>query len=181
MSSGLPWFALQVRTPWEKMAAGALVLRGYECLLPLYVSRRRWSDRIKEIELPLFPGYLFCQFDPAYRLPILQTRGVLQIVGIGKTPIPVDDVEIAAIRCLLQSRLPREPWPFIQIGQYVRIEDGPLRGLSGIVVDVKSQMKLILSVSLLRRSVAVEIHPSWVSLVPEGQSADDLEMVRRCP
>src|SRR5437867_5893024 len=109
-----PWFAIQVRTCAEKSAVTVLQYKGYECFLPLGKSRRRWSDRIKEFEVPLFPGYLFCRFDVHNRSPVLQTPGVLQIVGIGKTPIPVDDVEIAAIQSLGRSGLPTELWPFLR-------------------------------------------------------------------
>lgn len=166
-NSGLPWFAIRVRTSWEKSATAVLQNRGYECLLPLYVSRRRWSDRIEELELPLFPGYLFCRMDPLRRLPVLESRGVLQIVSFGRTPIAVDEEEIVAIRGVLEAGIPRQPWPYLQAGQTIEIESGPLRGLSGIVVEVRSEMKLVLSVSLLKRSVAVEIEPAWVRPVKD--------------
>src|SRR5438309_1885473 len=94
MSTGTnnwPWFAIHIRGRYEKSTAAILHDKGYEWFLPLYKCRRRWSDRSKELELPLFPGYLFCRFDLNDRLPILTTPGVLQIVGIGKTPIPVDE------------------------------------------------------------------------------------------
>src|SRR4029077_14794699 len=115
--NGYPWFALQTKSRCEHVVATQLRGKGYESFLPLYKSRRHWSDRVKELELPLFPGYLFCRFDPSQRLPILTTPGVIQIVGIGKTPIPIDDNEIAAIQIAMESRLAREPWPFLKIGQ----------------------------------------------------------------
>lgn len=158
-----PWFAVQVRTCAETSAANHLQSNGYECFLPLGKTRRRWSDRMKELEAPLFPGYLFCRFDVYNRLPILKTPGVLQIIGAGKVPIPVEETEIAAIQRLGQSGLTTQNWPFLQVGQTVRIEHGPLRGLPGIVVGIKSQLKLILSVTLLQRSVAVELDRSWLS------------------
>jgi transcription antitermination factor NusG len=159
----LPWFAIQARTCAEKTACAVLQNKGYECYLPLAKSRRRWSDRIKHLEMPLFPGYLFCRFDPYNRLPVLQTPGVLQIVGIGKTLIPVDEHEIAAIQCAGMSGLPVQPWPFLEVGNLVRIEQGPLRGLTGIIVNCKSELKVILSVTLLRRSVAVEVDSSCLT------------------
>ena len=157
-----PWFAVQVRTCTEATAANLLQHKGYECYLPLARSRRLWSDRVKELEVPLFPGYLFCRFDPYHRLPVLKTLGVLQIVGAGKIPIPVDETEINAIQQLGRSGVPAQPWPFLEVGDVARIQCGPLRGLTGIVVGVKSELKLVLSVTLLQRSVAVEVERNWL-------------------
>ena len=157
------WFALQTRLRYEHFAAAHLRNKGYDLFLPVYSIRRCWTDRIKEVELPLFPGYLFCRFDLLNRLPILVTPGVIQVIGNGKNPIPVDDAEIAAIQAVVQSELPRQPWPFLQLGQKVRIACGPLSGLEGILQNQKGNHRLVLSVSLLRRSVAVEVDSAWVS------------------
>lgn len=137
--------------------------KGYEWFLPTYMSRRQWSDRIKKSELPLFPGYLFCRFNPLDRLPILATPGLLSIVGIAKTPIPVDEVEMKAVRTLVGSGLPFQAWPYFKIGQRVRIEYGPLCGLEGILLSVKGSHRIVVSVNLLQRSVAAEIDSTWVS------------------
>ena len=114
-----PWFALQVRNRYESFVAAHLGGRGYEWFLPLHKSRRRWSDRFKEIEQPLFPGYVFCRLDPFNRLPILTTPGVFLIVGIGKAPVPIHETEIAAIQATVKSGIASQPWPFLQIGQRV--------------------------------------------------------------
>jgi transcriptional antiterminator NusG len=159
---GLPWFAIQVRTGTEKTSTAVLQYKGYECFLPLSKSRRRWSDRIKQLDVALFPGYLFCRFDPNHRLPVLMVPGVIQVVGIGKTPIPVEDDEIAALQRVGINGLPAQPWPYSKVGKMARIEYGPLRGLTGIVFQVKSEIKLVLSVCLLQRSVAVEVDPAWL-------------------
>ncbi len=166
-----PWFALRVRSRYENTVATFLGGKGYEWFLPLYKSRRRWSDRIKEIELPLFPGYVFCRFDLQHRLPILTTPGVVTVVGIGKRPIPIDDGEIAAIQAAVRSELPSRPWPFLEIGQRVRVEYGPLCGLEGILLDFKGHHRLILSVILLQRSVAVEVDGAWVIPIPQQRQA----------
>jgi transcription antitermination factor NusG len=152
-----PWFALRIWSQKEKLVAAALESKGYEHFLPLYRCRRRWSDRVKEFELPLFPGYLFCRFDPNHRLPILVTPGVMLIVGIGKIPVPVDEGELAAIQSIVTSGLKTEPWPYLQIGQKVRIERGSLEGVEGILVAIKKPHRLVVSVTILQRSVAVEI------------------------
>lgn len=145
--------------------------KGYEWFLPLYKSRRRWSDRIKEVDAPLFPGYLFCRFDPHDRLPILKTPGVTQIVGYNHVPIPVDEQEITAIRRLVASGVPNFPCAYLAVGSKVRIDAGALRGLEGILIDVKGKRRLVLSITLLQRSVAVEIDSDAVSLVHAFQSA----------
>src|SRR5277367_6923259 len=129
-----PWFALQVRVRHESSVADYLGGLGYEWFLPLYKVRKRWSDRIKEVKAPLFPGYLFCRFDPQDRLPIMKTPGVMQIVGVNRVPVPVDEVEIDAIQTLVASGIPNQPWPFLQVGERVRIESGSLRGLEGILM-----------------------------------------------
>jgi len=158
-----PWFAILTRTGRERTATMLLENAGYECYLPVSKFVRRWSDRMKEVEVPLFPGYLFCRMNQHNRLPVLMTPGVIQIVGVGKTPIPVEEHEIGAIQRVGKSGLPTMPWPYLEVGHVVRIEEGPLDGLTGIVLKIKSGLKLVLSVSLLQRSVAVEIDRRWIS------------------
>ncbi|PYS16661.1 MAG: NusG-like protein [Acidobacteria bacterium] len=158
-----PWFALRVRSQCENSVAADLADKGYEWFLPRYKSRRVWSDRIKEIQLPLFPGYVFCRFDLHRRLPIVTIPGLVSIVGMGKSPIPIDDAEIAGIQAAVRSGLPSQPWPFLQIGQRVRINYGPLCDLEGILLDFRGQSRLVLSVTLLQRSVAVNMDAAWVT------------------
>jgi transcription antitermination factor NusG len=159
-----PWFAVMVRAKREKCANAVLENAGYQCFLPLNKSIRQWSDRMKNSEVPLFPGYLFCRMDPQNRLTVLMTPGVIQIVGIGKTPTPVKEEEIAAIQRIAESGLSATPWPYLQVGNVVRIENGPLRGLTGNVFKIKTGLKLVVSVELLQRSVAVEIDREWISV-----------------
>src|SRR5947209_4255671 len=117
------WFALRTKPRHESAASTALSHKGYETLLPLYQAIRRWSDRIKRIDLPLFPGYLFCRFDPQYQLPIIKTPGVVSIISFVRAPARVEDQEIASIQALIDSGVGAEPWPYLQVGQTVRIED----------------------------------------------------------
>jgi transcription antitermination factor NusG len=165
------WFAVQVRSQHEKAISLRLAGAGYAPFLPVYKCRRRWSDRVKEVMLPLFPGYLFCRLDPKVRLPILKTPGVIQIVGSNRIPIPVEDTEIEAIRRLVSSGLPAQPWPFLAVGDRVRIECGPLRGVEGILTAFKGTHRLLVSITLLQRSVAVEIDSAFVRLESADRSA----------
>ena len=160
------WYALHVQSRLAGTASTVLRGKGYEVLLPLYRSRRRWSDRMKEVELPLFPGYLFCRFDVHDRLlPVLTTPGVKEIVGAGKTPIPIAAEEIEAVRRVVSSGLATMPWPELPIGGRIYIEAGPLAGLEGIITNTDKVCRLVVSITMLERSVAVEIERDWVRLV----------------
>lgn len=167
----LPWFALQVRSRQEVTVAEYLRGQGFEGFLPLYKCRRIWSDRIKEVDSPLFPGYLFCRFNPEDRLPILKAPGIVQIVGFNRLPVPVDESEIRSIQTLMASGIPNRPWPFLAIGDRVRIQSGPLAGLEGLLTDFKNSFRLVLSVTLLQRSVAVEIDSALVTSLSKSRTA----------
>jgi transcription antitermination factor NusG len=145
------------------LVAAALARKGLAGFLPLYRSRRRWSDRIKELELPLFPGYVFCWFAYGERLKVLKTPGVTSLVRFGKTVIPVPDQEIQNLKILVSSGLPVSPWPVLQVGQRIHIVHGPLSGVDGILLRIKDSWRVVVSVSLLSRSVAVEIDRAIVA------------------
>ena len=163
--TALPWFALRTRSNFEKVAAIALENKGLTPYLPTYRSRRRWSDRVVVAETPLFQGYVFCRFDPLNRLPVLTTTGVISIVGCGTEPAPVDDEEIAAIEAILSSGLATEPCPFLREGQKVRVRRGSLAGVEGILTKKKSDFRLVISVTMLQRSIAVEIDREWIEVI----------------
>lgn len=157
-----PWYALSVKVGREKSVACLLRNKGFSEFLPLYTSCRRWSDRIQQVELPLFPGYVFCRFDFHARLPILVTPGLFHIVGMGNTPAPVDPGEISALQSVVASGLLMQPWPFLRVGQRVIIQQGPLRNMEGILTEIKGQRNLIISITLLQRSVAVCVERAGV-------------------
>ena len=159
------WYALQVRTRREPAAAAILTGKGYETLLPTYEVRKVWADRIKTARATLFPGYVFCRFDVTKRLPILVTPGVISVVSQGRTPAPVDPLEMHAIEMLVKTGVAAEPWPYLEVGQRVRIENHCLEGLEGILTSFKGKSRLVVSVSLLRRSVALEIDRARVTPV----------------
>ena len=156
------WFGLRVKSNFEWITARHLRQRGYAEFLPTYKVTRRWSDRVKQIEKPLFPGYVFCSFDPSLRLRVLTTPGVLHVVGIGREPVPVDQSEIEAVWRMLQSGLAVHPSPRLEVGQRVVVERGPLAGIQGTVTQIKGDCRLVVSISLLQRSIAAEIEREWV-------------------
>lgn len=164
-TEGRPWYALSVRSRHERTVAHFLESFGYVWFLPTYKARRLWSDRIKEVEVPLFPGYLFCRFDIRNRLPILMIPGVRQIVGGTKIPTAIDTAEVNALQAVVRAGAACEPWPFLKVGDRLRIEHGSLAGVEGILLQVKGRHRLVLSVTLLQRSVSVDIDSAWVRMV----------------
>ena len=157
-----PWFAVRVKSNYERVAELHLTDRGYERFAPSYKVERQWSDRKKEVDQFLFPGYVFCRLDPHDRLPVLTVPGVVGVVGFGKIPAPIPDEEIERIQRMVQSGLLVKPWPFLAVGQTVLIERGPLSGIEGILAEEKAQCRLVVSVNLLQRSVAAEVERAWV-------------------
>ena len=151
------WYALQVRTRWESSTALLLSGKGYRTFLPTHKAKKRGHGKVQETNAALFPGYVFCHFDAQNRLPILVTPGVISVVGRGRVPLPVDDAEIAAIETIVASGVTAEPCPYLELGQRVRIESDALQGLEGILVHFKGNHRIVVSVSLLRRSVSLEI------------------------
>jgi len=166
------WFALGVTVRHEKVVSEILHNKGFETFLPLYKRRHQYARRrFREFELPLFPGYLFCQMTLTRRLPIMTTPGVIRIVGAGRTPIPVDDNEITSLKKALDAGVAISPHHFWQPGQIGRIRTGPLAGVEGVVVKSKQSMRLILRITLLQRAVMLEIDSSCVALVTNVPAA----------
>lgn len=163
--AAVQWYALHVKARSERVVASIARNKGYEEFLPMCCARRRWSDRMKTLEVPLFPGYVFCRLDAQRRLPLLTIPGVMGIVGMGKTPAPVDEGEIASIQAIVRSGFWAEPYPFLNHGQTVRLDYGPLAGMEGVYLEGRKQDRIVVSVSLLQRSVAIEIDRDWVTPV----------------
>ena len=164
------WYALYVRSRHEKVVENSLRGKGYSVFSPSYRTKRKRVDRIAQIEVALFPGYVFCQFDSSKRLPILMTPGVVGVVGRGNRPEPVDDTEIASIRTVMLAGGSVQPWPFLKVGQRIRVQSGPLTGAEGIFLRVQDDFRLIVSVTLLQRAIAVVIERDSVSPVFSGES-----------
>ena len=156
------WYAIRVKSRCERMVCDQLEQKGYERFLPMYWSRRLWSDRVKVLQLPLFTGYLFCRFDIEKRLAILRTPGVVNIVGKGRVAVPVDPQQLEDVRLAVTSGQNVKPWSSLELGQRVRVELGPLRGVVGTLVRHKNASQLILRVDLMQRAMSVEVAENWV-------------------
>ena len=155
------WFALQVKCGRESMCAQILRYKGYEEFLPLGIVGV--SGRPTLAPTPLFPGYLFCRLSAQVYGPIVTTPGVIRVLGFGGIPSPVSEAEIENLQRLVDSNHPTSRWPYVALGQLVRITRGALRGLTGKLVRVKNTHRLIVSIDLLLRSVATELDAESVA------------------
>ena len=161
------WFAIQVRPRYEKTAGDILRNKGYEEFVPLYKEKRQWSDRIKIVTVPLFAGYIFCRFNASAHAPIVTTPGVVRIIGSGKELLPIEEGEVEAIQAVIRCGYKAHPHAYTKIGDKVRITEGPLSGIEGVLVGYKNGSRLVLSVNLVQSSIAVEIQSRDVSVVRE--------------
>lgn len=175
----LEWFALQVNGKVTRKIATVLEKKGYESFTPCYSIKKVWCDRTRTFEVPVWLGYVFVKMDARYRMPVLTTPGVYNVVGVGRQPVPISETEIRAVRDLTRSGLPLEPWPFLKRGDPVNIVEGPLRGLTGMLVDVRNSYRVVVSVQAIERSVAV--HVNRESVVPiEAQPVAETVLKRSC-
>ena len=157
-----PWYAVTVKHQHEQAARSALAFKGFEALAPTYRGRRRWSDRVMELDLPLFGGYVFCRFPYQERIKVLDTPGVAKIVNFGGNAAEISPKEIAAIQAVMASGLAVRPWPYLKPGDRVRVERGPLRGLEGTLLHERDRLRLVIGVEMLQRSMSVELEADMV-------------------
>ncbi len=157
MSTDPQWFAATVRPQHEAAVARAFETRGFEPFSPTYEMRSQWTDRSKTLRRPLFPGYVLCRFERSAKATVVKTPGVTSIVGFGGVAVPIADDEVERVKTMVASELPLQPWPFLEQGDRVRIEQGPLRGLDGFVVRGQDDYRLVVNVTFLRRSVSVSV------------------------
>jgi transcription antitermination factor NusG len=169
MNTSHPWVALQTKPKNEKKVDHLLRQKGYQCLTPTYRLKRRWSDRTVEVELPLFPGYVLCHLSSSALAKAISTQGVIRVVGFGGEPAEVAVEEVEALRLLARSNLLREPWTYLPQGTIVSIETGPLAGAEGIINVDGNKRRLVISVTLLQRSVAVHLDEDTVISVIADQ------------
>ena len=153
------WFAIQTRSRHEKKAADELQGRGVEVFLPMVKQTRKWSDRVKKIDFPLFSGYAFVRLVPESRsrLQVLTVHGVLRFVGPTAVGTPIPDAEIESLRTALIHDIALRPSPFLKIGQRVRIRSGALAGMEGILTGTRGNHQLVVSIPTIQRSVSLSI------------------------
>lgn len=152
------WYAVYVVARHEKVVAEQLARRSVESFLPLYHAVRYWKKRRAEVNLPLFPSYLFVRIPASERLRVLEIPGVVHVVSSYGVPVAMPEEEIESLRMALQLRR-SEPYPYLAAGRRVRIHSGPLRGLEGIVQRQNSETRIIVSVDFIQRSVSIEVRP----------------------
>jgi transcription antitermination factor NusG len=154
------WYAAYTSANHEKRVAERLGVREVEHFLPLYESVRRWKDRSVRQQMPLFPGYVFVRVALRDRLKVLQVPSVVRLVGYGDAPAALDEEEVEGLRCALAEGMRAEPHPYLRVGCRVQITDGPLAGHEGILVQRKGNLRVVLSVDLIQRSIHVQIDSS---------------------
>lgn len=156
---GEQWFAIHTYARHEKRVAGELVHKGFEVYLPLIARRHQWSDRQKVVELPLFPCYTFTRVKPSgeARVKILQTTGVISLVGASGQGEAIPDTEIENVKILLRNKVQLDPYHFLKVGQRVRVRGGSLDGLEGILIRRNGHRRLVISVETLERSMSISI------------------------
>jgi len=159
------WYAIYTYSRHEKKVAAQLVEKNAVCFLPVRRVANRWKDRMKMVELPLFPGYVFVNLALTERLKVLTTEGVVYMVGFNNQPYPIPDEQIHSIITFMEEKLQFDPYPYLTNGRRVEIKHGPLKGLCGILVRKKSKYKFVVSVDLIQKSVALEIDASDVETV----------------
>ena len=154
---GKLWYAVYTRAQHQKQVATQLARQAVECFLPLYESVRRWKDRRVIVSLPLFPGYVFVRLERSDRIKVLQTPGVVNLVGFGGVPCPIPDAEMEALQTCLARRLRMQPHPYLSVGRRVCVKSGPLAGFEGILLRRKNCYRLVLSIDSISSSVWVEL------------------------
>jgi transcription antitermination factor NusG len=172
------WCVLYTRHQHEKTVAEILSAKGFEVFLPLYESIRRWKDRSKTLMLPLFPCYVFVRGGFSRRLQVVTTPGVHMLLFHGEQVAVIPEIEIQAIRTAVGGQFRVEPHPFLKCGERVRVIRGSLEGVEGILVRKKNLYRLVLSVDMMAKSVAVEIDATDVEPAPL-RGFDDIGPVKR--
>jgi transcription antitermination factor NusG len=169
------WHAIHTRHQHEKIVATILRNKGFEVFLPLYQAAHRWKDRTKQLSLPLFPTYLFLWGGLDRQVEVLKTFGVHRFVGFGGGPYAIPQEEIEGVQRAVSTTLRVEPHPFLRCGNRVRIRNGSLTGIEGILVRKKKMFRLVLAVEILNRAIALEVDVTAVEKIsgeenPAGQN-----------
>jgi transcription antitermination factor NusG len=156
------WFAIQTKPRYEYISSAIILQKGITTLLPTYEESRQWSDRTKRLKRPAFPGYFFCKANEGQLAQVALTTGVRRVVGCGGRPEPIEESEIEALRAAVEAGLAVRPHSYVEIGDRISLDSGPLAGTQGVVVADRNGCKFVVSVEILRRSVAVDVPPHWL-------------------
>lgn len=159
------WYAAYTHARHEKKVAQQLEERGIEHFLPVYHSVRVWKDRRKELDMVLFPGYIFTRIDPAEKLRVLQLPGVVRFVSFNGQPTPLAGDDLMALRSALQQGMRAEHHPYLTAGRRVKVVRGPLTGARGVLLRLKTNCRIVISIDAILRSVSVEIDESDVEAI----------------
>jgi len=162
------WLCVQVKSGGEFRSASGLKERGYETFVPVFEQKRHWSDRVRMVQVPLFTGYVFLRFNAESSHPVVTAPGVLRFVGTGKMPVPIEDSVIEALQLTSRTGLRCGPCAFLPVGQEVEVRLGPFTSLRGKIERFKNKHRLILSVSLIKKSVFVEVDGYEVVPISSG-------------
>jgi len=154
------WFAVHTRARHEKKVHEALANEGITSFLPLVSKVSQWSDRRVTVQLPLFSCYVFVRISPApaARIAVLRTLGVISFVGIQGRGTPIPDSQIEDVQALVHNSVPFDPYPYLKVGQRIRVRGGCLDGIEGILTERDGQRKLVISVDTIEKSLAIHVN-----------------------
>lgn len=162
----LRWYVAQTRSRHEKCVEIQLGRHAIQSFLPLFDSVRQWTDRRVRLQLPLFPGYVFVKVAWTGRLRVLQIPSVVRLVGFGGVPAILEDAEVERLRCALAEGIRAEPHPFLRTGRRVKIRTGPLAGCEGILKRWKDNLRVVLSIEMIQRSISLDIDAASLEPAP---------------
>lgn len=162
-----PWYAVRTRSRQERVVCDQIDADGFESYLPMVQHSRQWTDRKKLIDFPLFPGYLFVRAPDfsAQKSQILRKVGVIGFVGSGRVAAQIPDVELNGVRLLLNNRIPHASHPYLQVGQRIRVTDGALRGIEGILVGLGNKDGLVISIDSIQKSLIIQLQGYGVEVI----------------
>jgi transcription antitermination factor NusG len=162
-----PWYAVRTKSRHERVVCDQIDADGFESYLPTVQQFRQWSDRKKLIDFPLFPGYLFVRAPhfSTQKTQILRKVGVIGFVGNGRGAAQIPDGELNGVRLLLRNRIPHASHPYLQVGQRIRVTDGALRGIEGILVGLGSKNGLVVSIDAIQKSLIIQLQGYGVQVV----------------
>lgn len=178
--NAIAWYAAHTRSRHEKCVADHLAARSVEFFLPVVRSRHRWNDRTRVVEQPLLPGYLFVHIKLQDRLKALEVPGVVRLLSFQGRPIALPDYEIQQIQSAVHANLRMDPYPYLKVGSRARVIRGPLEGAEGYVVRNKGEFRVVISLEMLSRSIAVEMDASDIEAVTEVFKSPTENQLRFC-